>query len=104
MSFESSQTRVFLQQYLLNQLVTSRNVYVKRKVLKLIEELLEKGHIEFKQNLRKQPEPLNEAAREEREGEGEGEWEEEEEEKKKVEEEGEREEVGGEDDRGDGGK
>ena len=72
MSFESSQTRVFLQQYLLNQLVTSRNVYVKRKVLKLIEELLEKGHIEFKQNLRKQPEPLNEAAREEGEGEEEG--------------------------------
>ena len=62
MSYESPQTRAFLQQYLLNQLITSRNVYVKRKVLKLIEELLEKGHIEFKQNLRKQPEPLNEAS------------------------------------------
>lgn len=64
MSFESPRTRVFLQQYLLNQLVTSRNVYVKRKVLKLIEELLEKGHVEFKQNLRKQPEPLNETSSE----------------------------------------
>jgi hypothetical protein len=63
MSYESPQTRAFLQQYLLNQLVTSRNVYVKMKVLKLLEELLEKGHIEFKQNLRKQPEPLNEASR-----------------------------------------
>lgn len=62
MSFESSQTRVFLQQYLLNQLLTSRNVYVKRKVLKLIEELLLRGHVEFKQNLRKQPEPLKEAS------------------------------------------
>lgn len=51
-----------MQQYLLNQLVTSRNVYVKKKVLKLIEELLLRGHIEFKQNLRKQPEPLNEAS------------------------------------------
>ena len=64
MSYESPQTRAFLQQYLLNQLVTSRNVYVKMKVLKLLEELLEKGHIEFKQNLRKQPEPLNEASSE----------------------------------------
>jgi hypothetical protein len=63
MSFESGQARAFLQQYLLNQLVTSRNVYVKIKVLKLLEELLEKGHVEFKQNLRKQPEPLNEASR-----------------------------------------
>ena len=62
MSYESPQTRAFLHQYLLNQLVTSRNVYVKMKVLKLLEELLEKGHIEFKQNLRKQPEPLNEAS------------------------------------------
>lgn len=62
MSFESPQTRAFLQQYLLNQLVTSRNVYVKKKVLKLIEELLMRGHIEFKQNLKKQPEPLNEAS------------------------------------------
>ena len=66
MSFESGQARAFLQQYLLNQLVTSRNVYVKIKVLKLLEELLEKGHIEFKQNLRKQPEPLNEASSKER--------------------------------------
>jgi hypothetical protein len=63
MSFESSQARAFLQQYLLHQLVTSRNVYVKFKVLKIVEELLEKGHIEFKQNLRKQPEPLKEASR-----------------------------------------
>ena len=64
MSYESPQTRAFLHQYLLNQLITSRNVYVKWKVLKLIEGLLEKGHIEFKQNLRKQPEPLNEASSE----------------------------------------
>ena len=64
MSFESSQSRAFLQEYLLNQLVTSRNVYVKLKVLKLLESLLERGHIEFKQNLRKQPEPLNETSSE----------------------------------------
>lgn len=72
MSFESGQARAFLQQYLLNQLVTSKNVYVKLKVLKLLEELLEKGHIEFKQNMRKQPEPLNEASsKEKRRGESE---------------------------------
>ena len=32
MSFESQQVRLFLQEYLMNQLVTSRNVYVKTKV------------------------------------------------------------------------
>lgn len=64
MSFESGQARAFLLHYLLNQLVTSRNVYVKLKILKLLEELMDNGHIEFKMNLRKQPEPLNEASRE----------------------------------------
>ena len=32
MSFESQQVRLFLQEYLMNQLVTSRNVFVKTKV------------------------------------------------------------------------
>ena len=63
MSYET-QTRAFLQQYLLNMLVTSRNVYVKIKVLKLLVNLVEEGHVEFKQNLRRQPEPLNEASSE----------------------------------------
>lgn len=62
MSYESHQTRVFLQQYLLNQLITSNNVYSKIKVLRLFLDLLEEGHIEFKQNLRRTPEPFNEAS------------------------------------------
>lgn len=61
MSYESPQTRVFLQQYLVNQLITSSNVYTKLKILRLFIDLLEEGHIEFKQNLRKTPEPFNEA-------------------------------------------
>ena len=32
MTYESAQTRVFLQDYLCNLLLTSRNVYVKSKV------------------------------------------------------------------------
>jgi len=32
MSFESQQSRIFLQEYLMNQLVSTRNVYVKTKV------------------------------------------------------------------------
>lgn len=44
-------------------LVTSRNVYVKIKVLRLLQCLVEEGHIEFKQNMRKQPEPINEASK-----------------------------------------
>lgn len=62
MSFESPQTRMFLQQYLVNQLITSSNVYSKIKILRLFLVLLEEGHIELKQNLRKQPEPFNEAS------------------------------------------
>ena len=62
MSFESQQTRLFLQQYLLNQLITTNNVFSKIKVLRLFLVLLEEGHIEFKQNLRRSPEPFNEAA------------------------------------------
>ena len=62
MSFESHQTRMFLQQYLLNQLLTTNNVFSKIKILRLFLVLLEEGHIEFKQNLRRCPEPFNEAA------------------------------------------
>ena len=61
MSFESHQTRMFLQQYLINQLITTNNVFTKIKILRLFLVLLEEGHIEFKQNLRKSPEPFNEA-------------------------------------------
>ena len=64
MTFESQQTRVFLQQYLVNQLITTNNVYSKIKILQIILVLLNDGHIEFKQNLRKTPEPFNEAASE----------------------------------------
>ena len=62
MTYESTQTRVFLQQYLLNQLCATNNVFVKIRVLNLFIILLEEGHIEFKQNLRKQPEAFNEAS------------------------------------------
>lgn len=85
MSFESPQTRLFLQQYLLNQLVATNNVYTKIKVLRLfqvvipcvllrwfvvecvhvcepLQVLLDDGHFEFKQNLRKHPEAFNEAS------------------------------------------
>lgn len=64
MSFESYQTRLFLLQYLINQLITSNNVYSKIKILRLFLVLLEEGHVEFKQTLRKTPEPFNEAASE----------------------------------------
>jgi hypothetical protein len=90
MSFESPQVRLFLQQYLLNALVSTNNVYVKMKVLKIFQVgtnncislinrvvnyhcvcmcvfplsqvILDDGHIEFKQNLRKHPEAFNEAS------------------------------------------
>lgn len=62
MSFESPQTRIFLQQYLVNLLITSSNVYTKMKVMRLFIILLEEGHIEFKQNLRRTPEPFNAAS------------------------------------------
>ena len=64
MSYESPGTRVFLQQYLINMLITSTNVYVKMKVLQLLQAIVDDGHYEFKQNLRKQPAPFNEAASE----------------------------------------
>ena len=64
MSYESSGTRVFLQQYLVNMLITSTNVYVKMKVLQLLQAMVDDGHYEFKQSLRKQPAPFNEAASE----------------------------------------
>ena len=35
MTYESQQTRVFLQQYLVNLLLTSKNIYVKFKVSKV---------------------------------------------------------------------
>lgn len=62
MTYESTQTRVFLQQYLVNQLCATNNVFVKIRVLNLFLVLLEEGHLEFKQNLRKQPEAFNEAS------------------------------------------
>ena len=102
MTFESPQVRLFLQQYLLNSLVSTNNVFVKMKVLKIFQVgskqslslinymincdylyvtvcvcvcvcvcvfvclhaqvLLDDGHIEFKQNLRKHPEAFNEAS------------------------------------------
>lgn len=62
MTFESYQTRLFLLQYLVNQLITTNNVYSKIKILRLFQVLLEEGHIEFKQTLRRTPEPFNEAA------------------------------------------
>ena len=37
MTFESPQVRLFLQQYLLNALVSTNNVYVKMKVLKVFQ-------------------------------------------------------------------
>lgn len=37
MTYESPQTRLFLQQYLLNQLVATNNVFVKIKVLKIFQ-------------------------------------------------------------------
>ena len=37
MTFESPQVRLFLQQYLLNALVSTNNVYVKMKVLKIFQ-------------------------------------------------------------------
>ena len=39
-------------------------ILVLTKVLKLLQLLVEDGHVEFKQNLRKQPEPMKEAASE----------------------------------------
>ncbi|XP_065898492.1 AP-4 complex accessory subunit tepsin-like [Dysidea avara] len=63
MSFESQQSRIFLQEYLMNQLVSTRNVYVKTKVLKLFTELVKNGHPEFRQNLLKQTVPLNDASK-----------------------------------------
>ena len=114
MTYEAPQTRLFLQQYLLNSLCGTNNVYVKIKILKIfqvlflsdslslppspltlslslpslflprtlsplppwtlittnihaccvysLQSLLDDGHIEFKQNLRKHPEAFNEAA------------------------------------------
>jgi len=72
MSYESVQTRIFLQQYLVNQLITTNNVYTKVKILRLFITLLEDGHIEFRQNLRKRPEPFNEAMSESLGGAGRG--------------------------------
>lgn len=69
MSFESQQTRVFLQQYLNNLLLTSKNIYVKIKVvhsfkdytshkliwqvLKLIKAVLDEGHGDFHRNFQR---------------------------------------------------
>ncbi|XP_019852480.1 PREDICTED: AP-4 complex accessory subunit tepsin-like [Amphimedon queenslandica] len=62
MSYESLQTRVFLQKYLINHLDSSRNVYVKIKVLKLVLSLLDEGHTDFHRNLQKTPEPFKSAS------------------------------------------
>ncbi len=64
MSFDSTPTRAFLQQYLVNELCSTNNVFVKLRVLRCIMAVLEEGHIEFKQNLRKVPQPFNEASSE----------------------------------------
>lgn len=64
MSFDSTATRVFLQQYLVNELCSTNNVFVKLRVLRCITAVLDEGHIEFKQNLRKVPQPFNEASSE----------------------------------------
>ncbi|XP_064406565.1 uncharacterized protein LOC135351492 isoform X2 [Halichondria panicea] len=63
MSFDSTATRVFLQQYLVNELCSTNNVFVKLRVLRCITAVLDEGHIEFKQNLRKVPQPFNEASK-----------------------------------------
>ena len=62
MSFESHEARGFLLKYLLNQLVSSKNVYVKLKVLQLLTAIVERGHIEFKISLSKQTEGITEAS------------------------------------------
>lgn len=62
MSFESHETRGFLLKYLLNQLVSTKNVYVKLKVLLVLTALVERGHIEFKISLSKQTEGIAEAS------------------------------------------
>jgi len=62
MTFESAGTRVFVQQYLINELCNTNNVFVKIRILVVILRLLEEGHLEFKQNLRKMPQPFNEAS------------------------------------------
>ena len=62
MSFESHEARGFLLRYLLNQLVATKNVYVKLKVLQLLTALVERGHIEFKISLSKQTEGIAEAS------------------------------------------
>eukprot|EP00731_Ephydatia_muelleri_P028429 Em0020g73a len=63
MSFESHETRGFLLKYLLNQLVSTKNVYVKLKVLLVLTALVERGHIEFKISLSKQTEGIAEASK-----------------------------------------
>jgi hypothetical protein len=60
-SYESAQARVFLQKYLINTL-TSSNVFVKIKVLKLVINLLDEGHPDFHRNLQKTPEPFKSAS------------------------------------------
>jgi hypothetical protein len=63
MSYESTQTRIFLQDYLCNLLVSSKNVLVKIRVLQILVAVLEEGHEEFRTNLRRQPDSLKETSR-----------------------------------------